>query len=122
MNFDIKKDDVEEKFVRSGGKGGQNVNKVSTCVQLKHIPTGLTVRCEVHRTQNKNRELARQILKKKLDKIHQEKLQSIESDYEKRKRQTRRKPRAIKEEILRIKKINSEKKNFRKKVGIDIHN
>ena len=58
--------DIVEKFVRSSGKGGQKVNKTSTCVYLKHIPTGLEVKCMEDRSQSLNRFLARREL---LDKI-----------------------------------------------------
>ena len=58
----IKEQDLEESFTRSGGPGGQNVNKVSTCVQLKHLPTGITVKAQKDRTQGVNRFLARRSL------------------------------------------------------------
>ena len=57
--------DIEESFVRSGGKGGQNVNKVATCVYLKHLPTGTEVKCSKARTQGLNRYYARMLLLRK---------------------------------------------------------
>lgn len=54
--------DIEEKFVRSGGAGGQKVNKTSTCVQLKHTPTGLAVKVQKSRSQGLNRFYARRQL------------------------------------------------------------
>lgn len=57
--------DIEEKFVRSGGKGGQNVNKTATCVYLKHRPTGLEVKMQKDRSQSINRFLARRVLLEK---------------------------------------------------------
>jgi protein subunit release factor B len=61
--------DIEEKFVRSSGKGGQNVNKTSTCVYLKHVPTGIEVKCMKDRSQSINRFLARRELVKKIESI-----------------------------------------------------
>lgn len=63
----IREQDLEESFVRSGGPGGQNVNKLSTCVVLKHKPTGLVVKCQQERTQAMNRYWARRILAEKLE-------------------------------------------------------
>ena len=63
----IRDEDLEESFVRSGGPGGQNVNKVSTCVLLKHRPTGLIVKCQKERTQAMNRYWARRMLTEKLE-------------------------------------------------------
>ncbi len=59
--------DIEEKFVRSSGHGGQNVNKTSTCVYLRHIPTGIEVKCMQDRSQSINRFLARRELIKKIE-------------------------------------------------------
>lgn len=63
----IHKKDIEEKFVRSSGKGGQKVNKTSTCVYLKHRPTGIEVKCMKERSQSVNRFLARRELVEKLE-------------------------------------------------------
>ena len=62
IKFGIKEADIAEKFIRSGGRGGQNVNKVATCVYLKHIPTGFEVKCQKERSQVLNRFWARRIL------------------------------------------------------------
>ena len=62
----IREEELEEKFVRSAGKGGQHVNKTSTCVWLKHIPTGIEVKCMAERSQSVNRFLARRELMEKI--------------------------------------------------------
>ena len=59
LNCNLLESDIEEKFVRSGGAGGQKVNKTSTCVHLKHIPSGLAVKVQTSRTQGLNRYYAR---------------------------------------------------------------
>ena len=65
----IDEKDIIERFVRSGGHGGQNVNKVSTCVYLKHIPSGIEVKCQKERSQALNRFIARRILADKIENI-----------------------------------------------------
>ncbi|NBO23788.1 MAG: peptide chain release factor-like protein [Chlamydiae bacterium] len=55
-------EDIEEKFILSSKKGGQNVNKTASCVQMKHIPSGIEVKCQEYRSQNENRYQARKIL------------------------------------------------------------
>ena len=64
--LNILEKDIEEKFVRSSGHGGQNVNKTATCVYLKHVPTGIEVKCMKDRSQSINRFLARRELLKKI--------------------------------------------------------
>src|SRR5580700_2276919 len=64
----VRESDIEESFVRSGGHGGQNVNKSATCVMLLHRPTGLQVKSQTTRQQGLNRFIARRIL---LDKIEE---------------------------------------------------
>ena len=63
----VRDEDLEESFVHAGGKGGQNVNKVATCVVLVHRPTRIAVKCQRERTQGANRLIARQMLADKID-------------------------------------------------------
>ena len=65
----VREEDIEEKFVRSSGSGGQKVNKTSTCVYLRHIPTGIEVKCMKERSQSLNRFLARRELVEKISKV-----------------------------------------------------
>ncbi len=108
--------EIQEKFVRSSGAGGQNVNKVSTCVWLKHKPTGLEVKCQRERSQSMNRFLARRMLLNKIEQKILGKKSEEKKKQEKIKRQKRRRSRRAKNKMLDDKQKVSEKKSRRKKV------
>jgi protein subunit release factor B len=110
----VRKEDVIEKFVRSGGAGGQNVNKVSSAVYLKHLSTGIEVKMQQERSQALNRFLAwRLLLDKIAERVTGEKSRRRQA-IEKIRRQKRKRSRRAKERILEAKKFQSEKKQFRK--------
>jgi len=114
----IREDDIEESFVRSGGHGGQNVNKTSTCVMLVHRPTGTQVKCQTTRHQAQNRALARKML---LDKIEQERNSRAEAERaeaEKLRRQKRCRSRSAKRRMLQDKAKRAARKQLRR-AGFD---
>ena len=116
--LNIHEEDIEESFVRSGGKGGQKVNKTSTCVYLKHIPTGIEVKCQEERSQSLNRYRARVILVKKVDELTKGKESQEQQRIEKIRRQKRKRSKRAKEKMLAEKRITSEKKKFRSSVPV----
>lgn len=107
--------DIIEKFIRSSGKGGQNLNKSSTCVYLKHIPTGIEVKCSQERSQAINRYLARRILTDKIEEMIKGRESKRQQEIEKIRRQKRKRSKRAKEKILRDKKLQSIKKFYRSK-------
>jgi len=111
--------DLVESFIRSSGPGGQNVNKVATSVYLKHIPTGIEVKCGRERSQALNRFLARRILVNKIETMMLGKAAEERQRIEKIRRQKRKRSKRAKEKMLASKRVHSEKKTFRRKVGPD---
>ncbi len=105
--------DVVEKFIRSGGKGGQHVNKTSTCVQLTHVPTGISVKVRSERSQLRNREEAHRLLEEKVAAAAREARQLKVQEREKERRRKRSRPAGLKERILESKKRTAEKKKLR---------
>lgn len=110
----IREQDLVEKFIRSGGKGGQRTNKVSTCVYLKHRPTGIEVKCQEERSQALNRFLARRRLVNKIETLILGRQSDERKRIEKIRRQKRKRSRRAKEKMLKNKKKRSEKKERRR--------
>ncbi len=108
--------DIEETFVRGSGSGGQKINKTSSCVQLKHIPTGTLVRCQETRSREANRWLAREMLAERLLEARESELSERRQEAEKIRRQKRRRSRRQKARMLADKKRQSDKKALRKPV------
>ena len=109
----VRQEDIVENFIRSSGPGGQNVNKTSTCVYLKHIPTGIEVKCQKERSQALNRFLARRILLQKIETRILGKLSQEQQLIAKIRRQKRRRSRRQRVKILEGKRKRAEKKSLR---------
>src|SRR5689334_18742010 len=111
--LEIREEDLIEKFILGSGRGGQKINKTSSCVYLKHIPTGIEVKCQQGRSREMNRYYARKELCQRLE----EKEQNIQSERqmlaEKIRRQKRRRSRRSKEKMLADKKRHADKKSLR---------
>ena len=117
--LEISETDLEESFARSSGPGGQNVNKVSTAVTLRYLPTGISVTVQDSRSQAVNRRLARERL---LDAIESARKDQRVAEIAKREKERRRKsarPAALKRKILESKRKRGELKKQRTKIKLD---
>ena len=115
----VREADLEETFVRSGGHGGQNVNKTSTCVMLLHRPTGLQVKCQATRQQGLNRFIARRLLLDKVESLKRGYVAAQRAEIEKIRRQKRRRSRRAKNRMLADKSHHADKKASRRPVGME---
>jgi len=110
--------DIDESFVLSSGPGGQNVNKVATCVVLVHRPSHISIKYQKSRSQAINRYWARRILLDEITKRAKQKKQRILQQKQKERARNRKRSRQLKEEILAGKAHRSELKRNRKKVDV----
>jgi peptide chain release factor len=115
----VREQDLEEKFVRSSGPGGQKVNKVSSCVVLHHRPTGIRVKCQRERSQALNRFLARRILLDKIEAQLRGARTATEQEIAKIRRQKRKRSRRAKLKLLTDKHHQAKKKSLRGAVRPD---
>ena len=107
--------DLEESFARSSGPGGQHVNKVSTAVTLKHLPSGTSVTVQDSRSQARNRELALERLLDALERREGEARQAKRAAASKIRRRNSPRPARLKRKILETKRKRSELKKLRAK-------
>lgn len=116
----IRETDLEEIFIRAGKKGGQHVNKTSTCVYLKHRPTGIEVKCQAERSQALNRFLARRLIVEKIGSLILGRESEERGRIEKIRRQKRKRSKRAKEKMLRGKRLRAEKKSLRRPPSADL--
>ena len=119
LNLGIHDDDLIEKFILGSGKGGQKVNKTASCVYLKHLPSGIEIKCQRDRSRAKNRFFARRELCDRIEFLHDEEASKKRQAIEKIRRQKKRRTRKQKEKMLQEKKEHGQKKVLRKSPSED---
>jgi len=114
----IREADVEESFARSSGPGGQNVNKVSTAVALRHLPSGISVTVQDSRSQAMNRKLARERLLDAVETTRKARRAAEIAEREKARRRKSPRPAALKRKILESKRRRADLKKQRTKIQL----
>lgn len=113
QDLGIVEEDIIEKFILGSGKGGQKINKTSSCVYLKHVPSGIEIKCQQERSQAMNRFFARRELCDQIEAQIKGEISKKTQQIEKIRRQKRKRSKRSKEKMLHDKKLHSEKKQFR---------
>jgi protein subunit release factor B len=115
----VREQDLVEKFIRSSGPGGQSVNKLNSCVYLRHEPTGIEVKMQEERSQAMNRYRARQVLADKVESRVLKRRTAEMARIAKLRKQKRRRSRRAKEKMLQDKRLQARKKESRRGPGSD---
>src|SRR5476651_2645 len=108
---------VEETFIHSGGAGGQNVNKVATCVQLRYAPRHILLKMQEHRTQASNRLAAWKLLAARLQRMRDDEARERRMARELKRRQNAPRPRGIKKQFVELKRRQAKTRQARRDVG-----
>jgi protein subunit release factor B len=108
---------VEESFIHSGGAGGQNVNKVATCVQLRYAPRQILVKMQEHRTQGENRLAAWKLLATRLQQQRDQQAADRKAARELKRRQNAKRPRGVKKQFVELKRRRAKTRAGRRDVG-----
>lgn len=117
LGCDVKR--VEETFIHSGGHGGQNVNKVATCVQLRYAPRNILLKMQEHRTQASNRLAAWKLLAEQLQRMRNAADLARRSARELKRRQSAQRPRGVKRQFVESKRHRAKIRNARKDQGAE---
>jgi len=117
LSLGVREQDLVERFIRSSGPGGQNVNKTSTAVYLKHLPSGIEIKAQTTRSQGQNRFLARRRLAEALEAKREGQKSVAQQRAYKQKKQKARRSRRAKEKVLAAKHVQSDKKRARQVRG-----
>ena len=119
ISLGILEEDLIEKFILGSGSGGQKINKTSSCVYLKHLPSGIEIKCQKERSRELNRFIARRELCRRLEERTSLEKSEKTQEIEKIRRQKKRRSRKSKEKMLEEKKIHSSRKEQRKELKPD---
>jgi len=117
LGCDVKR--VEESFIHSGGHGGQNVNKVATCVQLRYAPRNILLKMQEHRTQASNRLAAWKLLAEQLQRMRNAAELARRAARELKRRQNAQRPRGVKRQFVELKRRNAKTRQARQDQGTD---